>query len=196
MDTANTNSFDYGRLCCFYESEYDCLVATGLRNGLELEQVKDTIHHLFLHFAEKRLNLEAIHNPKAYILLCFKRRLIDQHRLTTRRHRQQAAMRGDACEPSIDAIIEAGDTATELAQRLKAAYQKLPARCRRVIFLKYYEGLSNEEIAARTGLALRSVYNNLSEGIKLLRTEIAGHKHEAKVAAICILLFLLLDMGF
>jgi RNA polymerase sigma-70 factor (ECF subfamily) len=41
-----------------------------------------------------------------------------------------------------------------------------------VIDLKYYQNLTTEEIALQTGLTKRSVYNNLFEGIKLLREEL------------------------
>jgi RNA polymerase sigma-70 factor (ECF subfamily) len=41
-----------------------------------------------------------------------------------------------------------------------------------VIDLKFYKGLSTEQIAAQTGLSKRTVYNNMFEGVKLLRAEL------------------------
>jgi RNA polymerase sigma-70 factor (ECF subfamily) len=46
----------------------------------------------------------------------------------------------------------------------------LPNRQRELIQLRYYEQLSCEEIALRTGLSLRTIYNKLHEGLKKLRT--------------------------
>jgi RNA polymerase sigma-70 factor (ECF subfamily) len=42
------------------------------------------------------------------------------------------------------------------------------------VHLKYYEGLSTDEIALRTGIEKRTVYNQLHEGIKFLRKELSA----------------------
>jgi RNA polymerase sigma-70 factor (ECF subfamily) len=76
----------------------------------------------------------------------------------------------------------------ELLASIRAAFNRLPARCQNVIHLKYYEGLSTEQIAERTGLNTRSVYNNLYEGIKALREELRNSNPRLKFAAIFSLL--------
>lgn len=52
---------------------------------------------------------------------------------------------------------------------LKEVINGLPPRQRELIFLKYYDGLSYEEIAVRTGLSIQSVYNQVSTAIFTLR---------------------------
>jgi len=185
------HSFDFNRLSCFYSSEYNYLIAIGLYQGFELEQVKDIIHQLFLDFAEKKIDLDNISNPRAYVITSFKRRLIDYHRLSVKRINGDGLIYRELSELSVDKVIEENEISAVMASKLKKAYEQLPERCKKVIFLKYYEGLNNEEIMIRTGLSIRSIYNNLSEGIKQLRGEIKEHKKQDKITALGSLLLLL-----
>jgi RNA polymerase sigma factor (sigma-70 family) len=186
------DSFDFNRLACFYRSEYNYLVATGLYRGFELEQVKDIIHQLFLDFAEKKIDLENIRNVRAYIVTSFKRRLIDSHRMNVKRINGDSLIYRELSELSIDKAIEENENSHEKASKLRKAYEKLPERCKKVIFLKYYEGLNNEEIKKRTGLSIRSIYNNLSEGTRQLREEVMQHHiKRGKIATFQFLLLLL-----
>jgi len=174
------HNFDFERLSCFYSSEYEGLIAIGLYQGCELEQVKDIIHQLFLDFAEKKINLDNLANPRAYIITCFKRRLIDHYRVNVKRINGNGFVFREISELAVDKVIEESECFAELAHKLKKGFEQLPDRCKKVIFLKYYVGLSNEEISKKTGLSARSIYNNLSEGIKQLRVEVADHNHNKK----------------
>ena len=191
MNNDAAHSFDFNRLSCFYSSEYNYLIAIGLYQGFELEQVKDIIHQLFLDFAEKKIDLDNISNPRAYVITSFKRRLIDYHRLSVKRINGDGLIYRELSELSVDKVIEENEISAVMASKLKKAYEQLPERCKKVIFLKYYEGLNNEEIMIRTGLSIRSIYNNLSEGIKQLRGEIKEHKKQDKITALGSLLLLL-----
>jgi RNA polymerase sigma-70 factor (ECF subfamily) len=87
-------------------------------------------------------------------------------------------------EVSVQDTIEKMETNTALIDAVREAYKKLPARCRKVIDLKYYQGLTTEEIALQTGLTKRSVYNNLFEGIKLLSEELKHATPGIRIAAL------------
>ena len=65
--------------------------------------------------------------------------------------------------------IEADEMNKALTEQLYKAFKKIPLRCQKVIYLKYFSKRSNKEIANITGLSERSVYNNVSEGLKNLR---------------------------
>lgn len=195
MESSNPAGFDFNRLFGFYSSEYECLINTGFYHGLELEKVKDIIQQLFLDFAEKKIDLDAVSNPRSYIITSFKRRLTDYHRACQRKNDKEAFIYREMSELAIDRVIEENELSAEMVKRLKAAYDTLPERCRKVIFLKYYEGLGNEEIMSRTGLSARSVYNNLSEGIKMLRNKMKGHDKSRQMTALQVLLPLLLILS-
>lgn len=192
MMDSNALDFDLHRLFDYYSSEYEYLITTGFYHGLELDVVKDIINQLFLDFAEKRINLDAVGNPRAYIITSFKRRLTDQHRACRLKNKKERFVYHDTSEQAVDRLIEQNELSAEMIAKLRDAYGRLPERCKKVIFLKYYEGLDNKEISARTGLSVRSIYNNLSEGIKLLRREIKGHAGAERIPAFRTLLLILL----
>jgi RNA polymerase sigma-70 factor (ECF subfamily) len=58
--------------------------------------------------------------------------------------------------------------AREELRRLQAALDRLPARCREAIVLRQIEGLSQREIAARMGIAEKTVERHLSLGVRAL----------------------------
>lgn len=188
MNSSQNIQFDSCQLIRYYEEEFDGLLRCGISRGLQLDQAKDLIQQLFLDFAEKRLNLDAIGNPRSYIHTSFRNRLIDFHRAAVKNKQLLSVAHIQPDEESIDQKIVNTEASTELTLKLKIAYDNLPARCRKVIFLKFYEGLNNEEIAEKTGLSLRSVYNNLSEAIRLLRVRIPQGNPVKSVVAVSFLL--------
>ncbi len=70
--------------------------------------------------------------------------------------------------------IEESDTADalrseELQERIDAAIDELPERCRMVFVLSRYEELSYREIATELGIAEKTVENQVSKALKYLR---------------------------
>lgn len=59
---------------------------------------------------------------------------------------------------------------------LEEALAALPETYRQVIVLRYYEGLSCQEAAARLGVPLGTVTKTLSRAYALLRQELAAHE--------------------
>jgi RNA polymerase sigma-70 factor (ECF subfamily) len=173
-DAVQMNSTDNESQNIYYlYTQYQgLLLSVGLRFRLPREELMDIIDQLFLDLIEKRPAWENITNHKAYILTAFKRRLID-HGRTNKKLQQlyHSVPAEETYEPSAEEKITERQVTAETVLKIQSAFRKLPDRCQKVIFMKFYEGLSNEEIAEKTGLAIRSVYNNLFEGIRQLRKE-------------------------
>jgi RNA polymerase sigma factor (sigma-70 family) len=55
---------------------------------------------------------------------------------------------------------------SEDAERLRQAIGSLPPKCRRIFGLRTFEGLSQREIAQRTGLAVSTVEKHVSKGLR------------------------------
>ncbi|WP_193311788.1 RNA polymerase sigma factor [Agriterribacter humi] len=145
----------------------------GLKLGYKEDEINDFINQFYLDLLEKNVNSSSIINPRAYLSVAFKRKLIDHYRKNNKSQFINAEDIINEMEiPSIQETLEQVQTNTELIDKVREAYQKLPARCQKVIDLKFYKGLSTEQIAAQTGLSKRTVYNNMFEGVKLLRAEL------------------------
>lgn len=156
----------------WYESFSPHLINTGLRSGYTREELSDIISQFFLDLLEKNIDPHTIDNPQAYLSTAFRRKLIDHYRRTKKKRLVDPAIAfRDFAEPSVQERLEQVQSNTELINRVRTAYEKLPNRCRKVIDLKFYQGLSTDQISEQTGLSKRTVYNNLFEGVKLLRQE-------------------------
>lgn len=172
MDTVE-NLIVSQRLDNWYQSFQNRFMDIGLKFGYRQEEIHDFINQFFLDLLEKKFDPTTINNPQAYLTTAFRRKLVDNYRKSNRN--RMTVIKEDHenyTQPSVQETLEQIESNKELITALKSAYRKLPARCRKVIDLKFYKGLNTEEIALQTGLTKRSVYNNLFEGVKLLREEL------------------------
>ncbi len=64
------------------------------------------------------------------------------------------------------------------ASEALAAIRALPSAYRETLVLRFVEGMTGMEIAARTGLTHASVRVNLSRGVKMLREKLGMEKQE------------------
>ena len=167
------------------------LLRLAHRWGYGEDESRDLVQQFFLDLLQKQLEPATIQNPQAYLTSAFSRRLIDHYRSARVQKKREALHLDAAYEPSVLENIEQVQSNEELITAIRTAFNRLPARCRTVIQLKYYEGLSTEQIAERTGLNTRTVYNNLYEGIKSLRAELHRSHPRMKFAAVFSLLPLL-----
>lgn len=158
----------------WYESFRSSFIKMGLKLGYKKEELDDIVNQFFLDILEKRIDLHSIKSPQAYLSTAFRRKLIDHYRSSVKTLPvvdAESVSEKYAVPPAQD-IFEKVHANTELIRQIRTAYKKLPNRCQKVIYLKFYKGLSTEQIARQSGLSKRTVYNNLFEGIKLLRKEL------------------------
>jgi RNA polymerase sigma-70 factor (ECF subfamily) len=84
--------------------------------------------------------------------------------------RARRAPRGEGAEPA--APSAPAPLADEAAAALEAI-QRLPEAYRETLLMRFVEGLTGPEIAARTGMTHGSVRVNLCRGMELLRIELS-----------------------
>ena len=182
-------STTYQHIQNWYESFRIHFMNMGLKLGYEEDEINDFINQFYLDLLEKNVNSKDIVNPRAYLSVAFKRKLIDHYR---KNGKSQLISAEDIINeiqiPSIQETMEQVQANTELIAKIREAYKKLPARCQKVMDLKFYKGLSAEQIARQTGLSKRTVYNNMFEGVKLLRTELNKVSPSIHLAALLSLL--------
>ena len=182
-------STTYQQIQNWYESFRIHFMNMGLKLGYEEDEINDFINQFYLDLLEKNVNSKDIVNPRAYLSVAFKRKLIDHYR---KNGKSQLISAEDIINeiqiPSIQETMEQVQANTELIAKIREAYKKLPARCQKVMDLKFYKGLSAEQIARQTGLSKRTVYNNMFEGVKLLRTELNKVSPSIHLAALLSLL--------
>jgi RNA polymerase sigma-70 factor (ECF subfamily) len=69
------------------------------------------------------------------------------------------------------------DEQDHLSRMIMNRINDLPDHQKKLIFLRFYEGLSYGDIVQLTGLSQRTVYNKIHEALKKLRLDIANSRH-------------------
>lgn len=75
---------------------------------------------------------------------------------------------------------ERGIIAREELYNLQTALDELPPRCREAVVMKKVEGLSRQEIAARMGIAEKTVKRHLANGMLALASALYGEGAERR----------------
>nr|WP_295924085.1 sigma-70 family RNA polymerase sigma factor [uncultured Dyadobacter sp.] len=137
----------------------------GYRLVADKELVKDAVQDLFVQIWHQADRLPAVTSVKAYMIVALRRELL--RRIT--RQRQFVTQETELPDASFeDQLIEI-QTGEMISEGLSAFIQKLPTRQREIIFLKYYSGLSTEEIAAAMELTSGSVYKLIYKALASLK---------------------------
>jgi RNA polymerase sigma-70 factor (ECF subfamily) len=181
----------------WYESFRSHFIIMGLKLGYKKEELSDIISQFFLDLLEKNIDPCTIDNPQAYLSTAFRRRLVDHYRSSiNNRFVDTGKILEEYSEPSLQDTLEQVQANADLINQVRRAYKKLPDRCQKAIYLKFYKGLTTEQIADQTGLSKRAVYNNLFEGVKQLRKELNQQLPGFQFAAMLSVLSCLLSDTF
>lgn len=65
--------------------------------------------------------------------------------------------------------------AHQILHRLVAAFDRLPPRCREVVWLRRVEELPQKEVAARLGISEKTVEKQVAKGVRLLAEHFYGN---------------------
>jgi RNA polymerase sigma factor (sigma-70 family) len=65
-------------------------------------------------------------------------------------------------------------SAREELRRLASAFDRLPPQCRRVVWMRKVEGISQKQVATRLGIGERAVEKQITKGVRLLASFLFG----------------------
>ena len=162
-----------------YKKYYHVLLFIGLKAVKDTALVKDTIHQLFLYLWEKRETIHAANNVKSYLVISFLRKLSAAAEKSGRMSALQAAHNNytEDTPPTPEERLIKKDEQDHLSRMIMNRINDLPDHQKKLIFLRFYEGLSYGDIVQLTGLSQRTVYNKIHEALKKLRLDIANSRH-------------------
>ncbi len=136
------------------------------------EFVKDAIQTVFIRVWEKRADL-SIRFVAIYLFKSLRNELFQEFR----RHRQPSvsvdspAINELSDGQTIETEIEQNETNYESQQRVRRAINTLPKRQQEAVFLKFYEGLDNDQIAELMDINRQSVANLLYKSLCALKSQ-------------------------
>jgi len=130
--------------------------------------IEDKIQEIFLHLWEKQAKLPLANNVLGFLIRSLRNALIDESR---RQQSQQKLMEDVKWLNSLPAS-EDDTQIIEDRKRLQSALLQLSEVQREIIFLRFYNHLPYQEIAAVVDMQYQSVRNAAHRAMKILRKEI------------------------
>lgn len=144
----------------------------GIRIINDEELVKDGIQELFLKLWNRRESLNQAISVETYLLISLRRILLRQIISRNKRFECNRTYTKEIFSESfsVEDIIMREELEKEQKEELLKAVNHLNSRQKETLFLRYYHGLTNAEIAAVMNINLQSVRNHLTRAISSLRT--------------------------
>jgi RNA polymerase sigma factor (sigma-70 family) len=176
----DASAFEY-----LVQTYYATLFDYGMKFTSDREMVKDHIHDLFTTLWDRRKHLSQVDQIKPYLLKSIRNRLFKSYRrseiLLDIDNYEEQVFQDDTMETQ---IISA-ESVIERERKITFILGQLTRRQREIIHLKFYEDLSNEEIADILLISRGAVANLLYQTLKLV-------KEKWKLQLFCMLLIFLL----
>lgn len=152
---------------CFYKRYFLKLVNTAVRKVHDQQVAEELVQDVFVVLYSNSNGVND--NPGAYAHRVLKYKIADYYRKHTKIMAAIAA----------DEITSGGLTDTsshleykELERQLEQAVMTLPDQCQRVFLLRREANLTNQEVAEKLGISVKTVEAHMSKALRTLREHI------------------------
>ncbi len=158
-------------LVMIYDLHIDALYNYARRFTQNTNLIEDCLQDLFAEIWEKREKLGDTTSIKAYLFKSVRRKVLRALKNDGKyTHADPAIVQHSLeIEQSYEKWMIESELTKEQQQKLKSCLKKLSVRQKEAIVLKFYENLSNEEIANIMDISIQSLYNLIHSAIKSLR---------------------------
>ena len=164
------------------------LLSYGRKFSSDQELIKDSVQDLFTEIWLYRKGLSKVSSIHSYLLVSLRRKIF--HTFKSFPHTSLGSPNEDEYPFMITFSIQdqwvESETEQHRLDQLNFMINMLPARQKEVLYLKFYQNLSNQEIAELLKVQYQSVSNILQRALTFLRTH---WKEEFTLSLLISLLF-------
>lgn len=155
---------------------YNLLLKRYAKNYLkESHLIDEAVQGLFVEIYEKRKSLTISKNLPAYLCVLLRRRIaneFERSKMYVKMDEQDGDMLLLSDSETIEGNIVYSEHSTERYNLLKRSVEsKLSKRQREIIKLRFYDDLSNNEIAGKLGVDYGTVRNTISRALSNIRRQ-------------------------
>lgn len=172
-----------------YQQHYNGLYHYALKVTQSKAVSEDCLQNLFVNLWINRKNLSEIYSIKPYLFKSLRRDLKRVNYSPILKKDSEAVLLQLHIAPNFspeDIIVE-DETKQHLQKQIAHVLNKLPARQKEVVYLKYYEELEYKEIAQIMGVHYQSVVNLLFKAMTFLKKEENLQKLSTLLSSLAIL---------
>ena len=154
-----------------YECHYQALFTYGFTLTANKELTKDCIQEIFFEIWKKHATLnKEVENVRAYHFTYLRRKIFKElARLNGEKYTEEMGRNFEQHTLPYEDLLIAFQYSEEKKEKLQAVLKQLTKKQLEIIKLKFFDNLSYEEIAAKTFLKQRTVYNLIYEALQSLR---------------------------
>jgi RNA polymerase sigma factor (sigma-70 family) len=133
-----------------YDSYFPKLYNYGMRICQDKAMVKDCIQNVFIELWHKRTRLSEVNSVKYYLFTCLRRRLIKELNQKNKNVYGEELEEDYSFEVSLsyEFLLITSQISIENQERLQQAFELLTRRQKEAVFLRFYEDMDYEHIAA------------------------------------------------
>jgi RNA polymerase sigma-70 factor, ECF subfamily len=133
------------------------------------DDAREVVHMVFINLWEKRETLDLSSSLKSYLFTSVHHRSLNMIR------DRKKFLGNEIPDLSSDHDIGASVDAMELEERIREVIKGLPEKCREVFEMSRFEGLRYAEIAERLNISVKTVENQMSKALKILREKLVNY---------------------
>ena len=153
-----------------YSKYFSPLFQYGMRMLQDEDAVRDCIQNLFVHLWVNHKKLTPINNLRGYLISSLRNNIINFKNVEERFQKVDL----ETCEVfdlkfTVESAFIQKEEQTEQVKQLSQAMNKLTARQKEIIYLRYFEELDYAEISQIMDLSIKGTYKLSARALEALR---------------------------
>ncbi|MEM7104501.1 MAG: RNA polymerase sigma-70 factor [Bacteroidota bacterium] len=163
---------DHKAFRSLFDRYYKYLVVTSYNVLGDPEKSKDAAQEVFLELWKRRTTIQITSSLKSYL----RRAVINKTLNLIKAQRLDFNAPGSfSAKVSKDHSPQAHLEKEDLQEIINQTIEQLPEKCRLIFTLCRFEHMSHKEIADQLGISKKTVENQMTKALKILRTAIAPY---------------------
>lgn len=172
MEKERWNDIKQGNIAVYSETYviyYKKLYNYGKKLTDNTALIEDAIQAIFIKLWKDRQKLSSVYAPNSYIFYSFRNYILKE-----KQRLQKKGLLVQEEEFAVDHFILCKEATLVLNKRLQHALEKLTSRQREAIFLRFYEGLSYEEVAQIMNISVKGTYKLIARSLLNLKNQLCA----------------------
>lgn len=158
-----------------YKTNAEPLFRYGMQLCADEELVEDMIHDIFVDIWEKRKNLSEVKSIRLYLKFSLRRRILRKlKRINLFQNEEVLYQNSFKFSVQAESLAREAEQFQELSSRLLQVLDDLSPRQREVIYLRFYQDMSYDEIAELLSLDISYVYNLSSRAYAKIKASLSS----------------------
>ncbi|WP_373511293.1 RNA polymerase sigma factor [Persicitalea sp.] len=150
-----------------YQNHIQLLIAYGRKITTDHNAIQDCIQDLFVELWESRQTIAYAQSARHYLLKALRYKIVRQIQLDQSETLEETHFPIEHDNAESQWLLS--ETSLRNSRRLNSAIGQLPKRQKEAIYLRYFEELSNEEVAQVMGVNYQSACKFIYTALKNLR---------------------------